>query len=139
MFTLDANIFARDIDPSEAKHETCHALIEQLRLQNISIIVPLLILPEIAAAVSRTRRDPVRARVFVDIVRSLPNIMLMPLDQALADEAAELAADRALRGADAVYVAIARRYNCVLVSLDREQRERAALVITALTPTQALA
>ena len=139
MFTLDANIFARDIDPSEAKHETCHALIEQLRLQHISIIVPLLILPEIAASVSRTRRDPVRARVFVDIVRSLPTIMLMPLDQALADEAAELAADRALRGADAVYVAVARRYNCVLVSLDREQRERAALVITALTPTQALA
>ncbi|RRR72295.1 MAG: hypothetical protein EI684_10245 [Candidatus Viridilinea halotolerans] len=57
----------------------------------------------------------------------------------MAQEAAYLAADRAIRGADAVYVAVAQRYRCALVSLDREQRERAALLVPTLTPTEALA
>lgn len=46
--------------------------------------------------------------------------------------------DRALRGADAVYVAVARRAGCTLVTLDREQRERAAPVVRTLTPAEAL-
>jgi predicted nucleic acid-binding protein len=58
---------------------------------------------------------------------------------ALAQLSAEIAADYALRGADAVYVAVARRYNCTLVSLDREQRERAAALVQTRTPADALA
>lgn len=73
------------------------------------------------------------------MLRDLHTIRLIPLDDTLAQEAAELAADRALRGADAVYVAVARRHGCALVSLDREQRERAAAVVRALTPAEALA
>jgi predicted nucleic acid-binding protein len=67
------------------------------------------------------------------------HVQLIPLDDALIDTAAELAADYALRGADAVYVAVARRHNCTLVSLDREQCERAAAIVATRTPAQALA
>lgn len=102
-------------------------------------MVPNLILAEIAGALSRSFRDPIRARLEVDLLRDLHTIRLIPLDDALAQEAAELAADRALRGADAVYVAVARRYGCALVSLDREQRERAASIVRVLTPDEALA
>ncbi len=139
MYTLDANVFVRDVDPGEPEHDACHALIGRLRATGAPIIVPTLILAEVAGSVSRTRRDPIRARVFVDILGELPNITFVPLDQALAQEAAELAADYALRGADAVYVAVARRHGCTLVSLDREQRERASAVITARTPAEVLA
>ncbi|HEU4325064.1 MAG TPA: PIN domain-containing protein [Roseiflexaceae bacterium] len=66
-------------------------------------------------------------------------MIFIPMDEALAQEAAEIAADYALRGADAIYVAVARRYNCALVSLDREQRERSSAVVTTYTPTEALA
>jgi predicted nucleic acid-binding protein len=50
----------------------------------------------------------------------------------------ELAADRALKGADSVYVAVARRHGATLVSLDREQRVRAAPIISVMTPQEAL-
>lgn len=40
---------------------------------------------------------------------------------------------------DAIYVATARAHSCVLVSLDREVRERAAPIVRALTPAEALA
>jgi hypothetical protein len=44
------------------------------------------------------------------------------------------AADDALRGADAMDVAMARRYDCTHLSLDREQRKRAAASVTTRTP-----
>ncbi|RRR77375.1 MAG: PIN domain-containing protein, partial [Candidatus Viridilinea halotolerans] len=94
---------------------------------------------EIAGALSRTFRDPIRARLEVDLLRDLRHIQYIPLDAAITQEAAEIAADRALRGADALYVAVARRYGCALVTLDREERERAAPVVRTLTPAEALA
>lgn len=101
--------------------------------------MPNLVLAEVAATISRTRRDPIRGRLTAQALAAFEHVQLIPLDDALAQEAAELAADRALRGADAVYVAVARRHGCALVSLDREQRERAAAVVRVLTPEEAFA
>ncbi len=39
---------------------------------------------------------------------------------------------------DAIYVAVAQRYGCTLVTLDGEARTRAARLVPALTPTEAL-
>lgn len=50
-----------------------------------------------------------------------------------------MAADHRLRGADAVYVAVARRFGTVLVTLDAEQRTRSDARVTALTPAEAFA
>ena len=55
------------------------------------------------------------------------------------DTVAEIAANHALRGADASHVAVARTYHCRLVSLDREQRERAAALVATCTLAEALA
>jgi predicted nucleic acid-binding protein len=139
MYTLDANIFVRDLDTREPLHAECHALLDELQAQALPIVVPVLVLAEVAGTVSRTRRDPIAGRLGADLLRGIGNLSLIPIDDTLAQEAAELAADYALRGADAVYVAVARRYNCMLVSLDREQRERAAVVVTTRTPAEALA
>jgi predicted nucleic acid-binding protein len=49
-----------------------------------------------------------------------------------------LAAAHRLRGADAVYLAVARRYGTTLVSRDDEQRTRGAAVASCKTPEEAL-
>lgn len=139
MYTLDANIFVRDLDTREPNHAECHALLAALKLGAHRIVVPGLALAEVAGAISRTRRDPIAGRLAAQLLSETANITFVPLDPALAQAAAELAADYALRGADAVYVAVARRHGCTLVSLDREQRERAAAVVTARAPAEALA
>jgi len=46
----------------------------------------------------------------------------------------EIAAACALRGADAVYVATARRMDATLLTLDRELRERAEPMAKVRTP-----
>jgi predicted nucleic acid-binding protein len=43
----------------------------------------------------------------------------------LMDEAANLAAELGLRGADSIYVAVARQLNLPFVSFDVDQRQRA--------------
>ena len=65
--------------------------------------------------------------------------MLIAVDLLLAQQAAEIAAQYRLRGSDAVYAAVAVRFGSTLVTLDREQRERAQAVIPTRFPTEALA
>src|SRR4029079_12234897 len=129
MYTLDASVVARDFDPGDPEYAACHKLIAQLDQRAIPVIVPRLLLAEIAGLARRLTRDPIRARLVVDAWRAFTHVQIVPLDDALLDTAAEIAADYALRGADATYVAVARQYNCTLVSLDREQRQRAAPIV----------
>lgn len=139
MFTLDASIVARSFDPADGAYADCQELIEVLEQRAIPAIVPRLLLAEVAGVVRRLTRDPIRARLAVEVWRSYTHVQLVPLTDQRLDAAAELAADDALRGADAIYVVVAREYGCTLVSLDREQRERAAHRVRTLTPAEALA
>lgn len=139
MYTLDASIFVRDLNPREPNHAICRDLLERLAAQQIRIIAPSLLRVEVAGTISRELRDPMCGRRAMTMLQQLPNLTLVALDESLADVAAEIAADRALRGADAVYVAVAHRYRCTLVSLDQEQRERGAAIVVTQTPAEALA
>jgi predicted nucleic acid-binding protein len=60
------------------------------------------------------------------------------LTPAVAGRAAELAATHRLRGADAVYLAVARRYATTLVSRDDEQLTRGSRIALCQTPEEAL-
>lgn len=139
MYTLDANIFVRDLTPHDPEHPVCRDLIARLRHAGTPIINPLISVPEVASAISRTYRDAIRGRLAAERLRQLPNMQLVPLDTVLADVAAELAADYAIRGMDAIYVAVARQHGCTFVTLDGEPRRRAATLITTQTPAEALA
>lgn len=139
MYTLDTNIFVRDLDPYDPEHSTCSALLAQLAQRAIPIVIPVLLLAELAGTISRTRRDPIRGRLAAQAIELMPHVRLVPVDVHLAQSAAELAADYRLRGADAVYVAVARQAGTILVTLDDEQRTRAAPVVPTRTPAEALA
>jgi len=139
VFSIDANIFVRAIDNRDPEHPACHALLEALHARRIPVICPIILLPEVAGAVRRTWQDAMRGRLAAQLVGELPHLTLIGVDAILAREAADLAADHALRGMDALYVAVARRYSCAPVTLDDEPRRRAGSVVTALTPAEALA
>jgi predicted nucleic acid-binding protein len=139
MFTLDASVVSRSIDPNDPDYATCKALLDHLDRHAIPIILPRLFLAEVAGVIRRILQDPIRARLAAEIWQTLPNVRIIPLDDLLMEKATNIAADYALRGADAVYVAVARDYDCILVSLDREQRERATSIVRTLKPAEVLA
>jgi predicted nucleic acid-binding protein len=65
---------------------------------------------------------------------SFPLLRLVPMDQLLVDEAVELAAQYHLRGADALYVAVAKELSIPLVTFDAEQLTRPAAIIATIRP-----
>jgi len=109
MYTVDASVWVNGFDQREAGHATSRQLLEVLRTRALPIIVPNLVLAEVAGAISRTRNDPVRAEAFATTLGRLPNVTVVALDVALGHQARALAAQYGLRGADAVYAAVAQQ------------------------------
>jgi predicted nucleic acid-binding protein len=133
-FTVDASVFLNAFNPYEEGHEESKAVLARLEGNAIPIIVPNLLRVEAAAAVARGRGDAGLARRFAAALLRLPHLVVIPLDDALAATAAQLAADHRLRGADAVYGAVALRFGSALVSRDGEQLTRLAAVIQTFHP-----
>lgn len=138
-YTVDASIFVNAFNPYEVGHDDSQRLLALMQEAAAPIVVPTLLLPEVAAAVGRGRGDADLARRFSAAVSRLPHLVLVTLDLSLARQAAEMAAQHQLRGSDAAYGAVALRFGSTLVTLDRQQRERLAEVLPARWPAEALA
>ena len=133
-YTIDASVFVNAFNPHEDGHAESLAILTAIQEHGDPIIVPTLLLPEIASAVARASNDRAGAVQYADAAASLPHLTIVTLTPAMARQAAELAALHRLRGSDAVYVGVARRYGTTLVTRDDEQRSRAAAVIRCETP-----
>lgn len=132
--TIDASVFVSAFTPSEPAHEASKAFMRQVRQTGAPILVPTLLIPEIAAAIGRGQGKPDLGYAFAMEISRYSNLTLINLDENLANIAAELAARHRLRGSDAVYAAVARRFAATLVTLDAEQLERVQPVVTARMP-----
>jgi predicted nucleic acid-binding protein len=93
---------------------------------------------EVAASVARIFDDSERGAALAEAVWHLPHQFWIPLDEALAREAQHLASRDRLRGADAVYAAVAARFDATLVTRDRQQLERITAGLRVTTPEGAL-
>ncbi len=137
--TVDVSVLIRSASPAEPGHEECVGALLLLGKKRIPVLLPTLIVVELAGALGRRGQARAAVEKILDRVRHLPAAIFVPLAPALAEEAAELAADGKLRGGDAVYVATARRGGAVLLTVDEEQRLRAPDGIRALLPSEFVA
>lgn len=132
--TLDASVLVSAFTPSENAHLPCKALLREVRQSKAAIILPTLVIVEIAAAIGRGQGKPDLGYAFALEMTRFPNLALVTLDESLARAAAEIAARHRLRGSDAVYVAVARRFGATLVTLDGEQHACAAALVPVQRP-----
>ena len=138
MYTIDASVHVSAVNPAEADSATSQAFLALVRQQRLPLFCPTLLLVEVAAAVARAFDDADRAVALAAALRGLPNQTLAPLDEALADRAAALAATARLRGADAVYAAVAQQYGTTLITLDRQQLDRLPPLASTAHPADVL-
>jgi len=131
-------VFINAFRPQERGHAESLRFLTVIHETGDAVIVPTLLLTEIASAVARANDDSEEAIRYATAVAALPNVTLVALSPATARRAGETAANYRLRGADAIYLEIARRYATILVSRDDEQLKRGASVVRCLTPEEVL-
>lgn len=122
--TIDASVFISAFSPAEAAHPQSKAFLTRVKESAIPIIVPALVLPEVASAIARGQGKPDLGVAFAEELISFPRLTLIAVDESLARLAVEAAARYRLRGSDAVYAAVSLRFGTELVTLDREQLAR---------------
>ena len=137
-YTIDASVFVNAFNPHEDGHAQSLQVLAAIQERGDPVIVPMLLVAEVASAVARASDDGAGAIRYALAMAALPHMTLVTLTAAMARQAAELAAAHRLRGADAVYLAVTRRYGTTLVSRDDEQRRRGGAVAACLTPEEAL-
>jgi predicted nucleic acid-binding protein len=139
MFVIDASVYVSRLQGQEARHAKSARLLEAVAARETPVLCPEILLPEVAATIARGLGDAELAERAAAHLRALPGHRFVAVDGPLSGFASRLAAERRLRGCDAIYAALALREGARLITWDNEQRERAAGMVETLTPTEALA
>ncbi len=134
MAVIDASVYVALFDRDDPEHRACQSWFSAAAKAGDLVLAPCLILSEVAAAVSRGRNDAVLAARIVSLLENSAIVRLVPVSCELASRAARIAADQRIRGADAIYVALAQQVDDKLVTLDRQQLQRGAAVVVTQRP-----
>jgi predicted nucleic acid-binding protein len=134
MIVVDASVWVSYMVPQEINHLTSRRWINQYLAGGGQIVAPLLLTVEVGGAVARRSGRSVEARQAVAVIVRLPTTRWIALDYRLTLAATRLAIDLRLRGADALYVAVAVQFNIPLITWDHEQIDRAGVRLEVRTP-----
>ncbi|MEW6030230.1 MAG: type II toxin-antitoxin system VapC family toxin [Chloroflexota bacterium] len=130
-FVVDASVWVARLVPEDVFHEPVKTWMSTRLVDDDQFFAPSLLLTEIGGAISR-RTTPALGLKAVEFVQSLPRLQLVEMEYSLVQEAAQLAAELGLRGADSIYVALAARLDLSLITLDSDQKERAAKRVSVM-------
>lgn len=134
MLTIDANVFASSSSLADKLNAESEEFLRRVGQQKLKIYCPTLLLPEVASAIIRPTSNINAARITLASVESFPNIGFVGLTELGSQAAVQIAITCRLRGADAVYVAVAQEYRTTLITWDQELLTRGAAAVTVMTP-----
>lgn len=138
LLTIDASVFVAACHRREPGHVASRRLLAAVRDAGTPLLEPASMPVEVAAALSRAGGDANLAREYAAAIIALPRLTLVAIDEELMRRAVDLAADRRLRGADAMYATVASLYGARLVTLDGEQMDRSPPGASACRPEDAM-
>jgi len=128
---VDASVWVARLVSQDVFHEPVKAWMFARLEEGDQFLAPSLLLAEIGGAISRRTTSSLGLKA-VEYAQGLPGLQLVEMEDSLLREAAQLAAELGLRGADSTYVAVAARLDLPLITLDVDQRERAKKRVTVL-------
>ena len=85
MYCIDASVLTNSGTANEEFHEYSKGLLKVIKEREIMVVVPEIVLPEIASAISRGTGDPYRAIAVTSKLRQLPNFMFTPIEKEIRD------------------------------------------------------
>lgn len=139
MLTIDANVFISAASRSDVFHADSDLFLRRVRRAGLPLHCPSLLLPEMASGIIRPTGNVIAAQVALLSVETFPGMDFVPLTEARAQAAVQMSLTCRLRGADAVYVAVAQEFGTTLVTWDAELLARGVQAAPVLNPTDWLA
>jgi len=138
MFTIDASVHINALNTAEENSLDSRTFLAEVHQGTFNIYSPTLLLVEVAASVARIFDNTHQGIALMNAIKTLPGQNWISLDDTLTQIAGELGAMYRLRGADAVYAAVTKKYETTLVTLDKQQLERLSPHFSVQSPTDAL-
>jgi predicted nucleic acid-binding protein len=131
---VDASVWLAIFRENDVHHGASVAFLDLAVANRQDLNIPNFALAEIAGVVARQTGKAGLAIRTVRAVLALPRVQRHGLNDALGDRAAALASSCKLRGADAVFVALAEALDQPLITVDREILDRSSRVIEVEAP-----
>lgn len=128
---VDASVWVARLVPQDVFHKPVKEWMSLHLDEGDQFLAPSLLLAEVGGAITR-RTSPSLGMKAVEQLQNLPGLQLVEMEHSLLQEAAQLAAELGLRGADSTYVAVAEWLELPLITLDMGQKERAEKRIKVL-------
>ena len=134
MIVVDASVWISILMKNDFFHRQSYAWFEAYSVTKSGIAAPSLLLAEMAGGIARRTDDARMGKASIRYLMALEDVKIVSIDYELALIAAELASECRLRGADAIYVALAHKLEVPLLSWDQEQITRVQNVVKAGVP-----
>jgi predicted nucleic acid-binding protein len=134
MAVIDTSVYVAIVKATEPHHQISRKWFQETKLNGEQISAPVIFLAEVAAAIGRGQDDTELVKKVVQTITDQKLIELFPISFTMAERAAVIAAEQRIRGADALYVALAEHLGDELVTWDEQQRLRGAAVVTTRLP-----
>ena len=131
---VDASVWVSRLVTDDMFHNASRRWLTQHAQDGGQWVAPALMPAEVVGAISRRTGKPELATRALNHLLKLPALRLVALDRRLGKAAAPLAASAGLRGADAVYAALAQHLSIPLVTWDEEIGQRVGAVLTVIQP-----
>jgi len=134
MYCIDASVIVNSLMEKESYCSQSKAFLNMVQEKGIRTFLPEIVIPEITSGIFRATKDENFTFQFTKNLRSILNFSFDSVDSRLADLASWVICKTGLKGADAIYVALAFDYNLELITLDKEQLEKAEKLIKVRRP-----
>lgn len=138
MIVIDASVWVSVILASDAHHPDTRAWADSLVHHPVERAVPAPFPAEVVGVLQRTKNPETIVREALATMTSGRPFAIHPISVELGLLAAEAARRTAVRGADAVYLALAAWLDVPSISWDRQQRERGVIFCRTMTPVEAM-
>jgi len=133
---VDASVWVSYFIVEDTRHVETVAWLDDMLHSGRPMAVATLVLPEVAGAVARRSSRPDLGLRAAHQLLEYPFLDLVYPDRAITLLATRVAATLPMKGADAIYVAVAKTLERSLVTWDVEQRTRGGGLLVSARPPE---
>lgn len=138
MIVIDASVWLSALLPNDVHYRYTVPWRDQIEVSGEQIVVPAHFPAEVAGVLSRTGSNRAFIADTLDDIGSERLFTILPISTAFGRLCAEMASLAAVRGSDAIYLALAQFLDVPMLTWDRQQRERGSIFCRTMTPVEAM-